>query len=242
MTRRILVVQHSHNEGPAALAAFLDALDIGWTLCRLDRGEPLPDPLAGWRAVALLGGTMSAYDDSVPFLAAELRFIERLLGADQPVLGICLGAQLLARVLGARVEAMPVREIGWHPVRMSPQAAALLSRETAAAGVPHVFQWHGDAFELPAGSQRLFMGDVCPEQGFHVGTRTIAVQFHPEVDEPTLRQWVRAEAAWLARQRGQPQVQAGEEILGEAVARLAALRPLSEALYRAWLDLPPRGH
>ncbi len=242
MTHGILVVQHSRNEGPAALAAFLDAQNIGWTLCRLDRGEPLPDPLTGWRAVALLGGTMSAYDDSVPFLAAELRFIERLLRADCPVLGICLGAQLLARVLGARVAAMPAREIGWHPVRMSPQAASLLSWEMAAIEVPRVFQWHGDAFELPAGSERLFMGDACPEQGFRVGTRTIAVQFHPEVDEPTLRQWLRAEAAWLARQGGRPQVQTGSEILGEAVARLAAVRPLSEALYRAWLDLPPCGH
>jgi len=236
MNERILVLQHSPHEGPAALGRYLDGQDIGWTLRRLDRGEPVPEAVADWRGVVLLGGVMSAYDDTVPFIGAELRFIESLLALACPILGICLGAQLLARVFGARVTRMPAREIGWHPVQATLPGTALVAGAGYSGELPQVFQWHGDAFDLPTGALRLFTGKACPEQGFCVGSHVLGVQFHPEVDRPTLQQWVADENPWLADPGGQPHVQPAGQLLAEAPARLAALRPLSEALYRAWLN------
>lgn len=233
MNDRILVLQHSRHEGPAALGRYLDDRGIGWTLCRLDHGAPVPEAVDGWRGVVLLGGVMSAYDDTIPFIRAELRFIEALLAADRPVFGICLGAQLLARALGARVAPMPEPEIGWHPVQVAGRGASDRLGMAPGTAAPHVLQWHGDAFDLPRGAERLFTGGICPEQGFRVGGSTLAVQFHPEVDLPTLRRWVGEEGG----PRGErPHVQPGEQILAEAPSRLTALRPLSEALYQAWLE------
>jgi GMP synthase (glutamine-hydrolysing) len=235
MTAPILVLQHSRHEGPAALGRHFDARGIGWELRRLDLGEPVPDGPGDWAGVVLMGGIMSAYDDSVAFVPAELRFIEALLAAQRPVLGICLGAQLLARASGARVARMPAREIGWHPVTAVAPLAADLLGEALAADTPPVFQWHGDAFERPARAEPLFTGAVCPVQGFVIGGNTLAVQFHPEVDIPVLEQWVQDEYDWMRRHGGQPHVQTMEELLARAPEGLAAMRPLSEALYEAWL-------
>jgi len=144
----------------------------------LHAGEPLPASISGYAAAVSLGSGDAAYDDTVPWLAAELSFLDRLLAAEIPVLGICFGAQTLARVLGARVYRMAGPEIGW---------AQVASRCPALPEGPWL-AWHYDAFDLPSGAAELGSNEVSL-QGFSLGPHT-GVQFHPEATQPIARSWV----------------------------------------------------
>ena len=129
--------------------------------------------------MAILGSELTAYDDTLPWLAAELAFIERMLAASVPVLGICFGGQALARVLGARLYRLPVPEIGW---------AQVTSGHPGLAEGPWL-SWHRDAFELPAGAAQIAANEVCV-QGFSYGPHA-ALQFHPEATQPIAASWLR---------------------------------------------------
>jgi GMP synthase-like glutamine amidotransferase len=167
--------------------------------------------------VAVLGSELTAYDDTLPWLAAELAFIERMLAASVPVLGICFGGQALARVLGARLYRLPVPEIGW---------AQVTSGHPGLAEGPWL-SWHRDAFELPAGAAKIAANEACV-QGFSYGPHT-GLQFHPEATQPIAASWLRFAAP-----------PPGEEITGPlfrnpdgAWNRAAAH---ASELFSAWLD------
>lgn len=175
MTIRVHAIQHVPFEGPAVLADLCAAR--GWTLAvtRSDLGQPLPS-LDDVDLLVVLGGPMGVYDAAdFPFLDAEAALLRAAVARGLPTLGICLGAQLLAHALGARVYPGPAKEVGWWPV----------SRVTAdglGALFPAVFtplHWHGDTFDLPAGATLLASTDVVPHQAFAVG-RAVGVQFHLE--------------------------------------------------------------
>jgi GMP synthase (glutamine-hydrolysing) len=175
----------------------LGTLEPGLTKagCRL---SPLDasDRAAAWPAAAdddglvVMGGPQSLYETGkYPWIKRELAFLREAIAAGKPILGICLGAQLLAAALGAPVTAAPQKEIGWYP----------LMREPGADGDPllapfgqteTVFQWHGDTFGLPKGAVRLASSPLCPEQGFRWGANVYAFQFHVEVTEAIIRAWM----------------------------------------------------
>ena len=140
-------LQHVAVEGPAYIAEWLAAGGHELTVTRLFEGEPLPEPSAV-DLLVVMGGPMGANDDAtVPWLVAEVAFIRDVIEAGTPVLGVCLGAQLVARALGAAVHPNPEPEIGWFPVR----SAALASDDVFSFPAElTVFHWHGDTFELPA--------------------------------------------------------------------------------------------
>src|SRR6266581_4204914 len=145
---RALVLQHVVVEGPGTLASYLAAR--GWTLetVALYTGARLPEEAQEYQAVIVMGGPMGVYDEAAyPFLRDEHRFLRRVLGQGVPLLGICLGSQLLAKALGARVYRNPQKEIGWYTVDLTPAGAADPLFAGLASPVP-VFQWHGDAFDL----------------------------------------------------------------------------------------------
>jgi GMP synthase (glutamine-hydrolysing) len=137
----------------------------------------------------VLGGPLGANDEALfPFLVDELKLLERRLAAARPTLGICLGAQLVARVLGARVYPAAQKEIGWMPLTLT--ASGLMS---ALGGVRAandlVLHWHGDTFDLPAGARLLASTDICPHQAFDVA-HTLALQFHLEADPDQIERWI----------------------------------------------------
>lgn len=138
--------------------------------------------------LVVLGGPIGACDDLLyPFLADEVDLIRRRLESGRPLLGICLGAQLMARALGAAVRPMPHKEIGYGPLTLTPEG---LASPLAQLGGQAVLHWHGDQFELPAGCAPLASTPMCANQAFMVGEHALAWQFHLEVDAARIEQWL----------------------------------------------------
>jgi GMP synthase (glutamine-hydrolysing) len=193
------VIRHVHFEDLGAFAAVLERhafrityVDIG--VDRVAAQDDEPDLLI------VLGGPIGAYeDDRYPFLLEELALIERRLESKRPLLGICLGAQLIARALGARVYPGPAKEIGWAPLALS--EAGREGPLSSLQDVP-VLHWHGDTFDLPAGATRLASTALCANQAFSLGNYVLAFQFHPEVVELGFERWLIGHACEIAEVPG----------------------------------------
>lgn len=154
---------------------------------------PVPDGvLEAAEGYVSLGGPMSANEDH-RYLRQEVAILAQAIERGKPVLGICLGAQLLAKALGARVYRNPVREIGWHPI--FPAAGAAHDRLFWDCQRQPVFHWHSETFDLPAGAAWLAFSESCRHQAFRYGDRTWGLQFHLEVDQATAEEWYREDAA-----------------------------------------------
>lgn len=180
------------------LGSFGPALESrGYGIRSLDAGyDDLRD--ADCDLLVVLGGPIGANDEAdFPFLRDELRLIERRIGLGQPVLGICLGAQLIARALGARVYRAKAREIGFAPVSLTAMGRQSCLAPLADRAVLH---WHGDTFDLPDDARHLAATEICPHQAFTWGTddAVLALQFHPEVTARRLERWFIGHSAELA--------------------------------------------
>jgi GMP synthase (glutamine-hydrolysing) len=179
----ILVVRHEPFEHLDRVGEILEQKEIPFFY--KDLGEPLA--LDGCRGVILMGGPQSA-NDALPGLRAELTLIEQAVVAQTPLLGICLGAQLIAKALGARIYRNSEKEIGWAPVyfteaaRGDPVLGGLDSPST-------LFQWHAETFDLPAGAEWLAYSDKCRHQAFRFGSNVYGVQFHPEITPEMIVDW-----------------------------------------------------
>lgn len=173
-------LQHAPFEGLGSITAWASAAGHPIAATRLYAGDPLPG-LGDVGLLVVLGGPMNVYEDALyPWLASEKRFIEKAIAAGKPVLGICLGAQLLAAVLGARVYRNDQREIGWFEIQRTAGATysktARFLPETA-----EVFHWHGDTFDIPLGAVHIARSSGCRHQGFVAEERLVGLQFHLEV-------------------------------------------------------------
>ena len=207
---RVHTLQHVPFEGLAALEPALRAAGHEIAVTRLFAGEPLPSPDAlDWLVV--LGGPMSVHDESVhAWLAPEKRLVRRCIERERALLGICLGAQLIAEALGARVTRNREPEIGWFPIELAPGAeASRFGRALPPSAV--AFHWHGETFEMPRGAVPLARSEACENQAFAFGERVLALQFHLETtpaaaasliehckDELTPGRFVQAPEAMLA--------------------------------------------
>lgn len=179
----ILVVRHEPFEHLGRFAEILQLKQIPFLY--KDLGEPLA--LNACRGVIVMGGPQSA-NDSLPGLVAELKLIEQAVAEGTPVLGICLGTQLIAKALGARVYPNPEKEIGWAPVYFT-DAASDDAVFSGIASPAMLFHWHGETFDLPAGAQWLAYSDRCHHQAFRFGPNIYGVQFHPEITPEMIVDW-----------------------------------------------------
>jgi GMP synthase (glutamine-hydrolysing) len=177
--KKIHVLQHVPFEGLGSIAHWIAHKGFHLTITRLYQNDPLPD-LRAFDWLIVLGGPMSVNDEAhYPWLVTEKRMIEATIRAEKTVLGICLGAQLIACVLGKPVVRNPEREIGWHPLRLTPAA----HRSPLFGFLPDqllAFHWHGDTFETPDAALSLAGSEACVNQAFLYGKKVVGLQFHLE--------------------------------------------------------------
>jgi len=200
--KEVLAIRHLGFEHLGTLAPLLSGR--GFRIRYLEAGIndlSLIDPLAP-DLLVLLGGPIGAYEESeYPFLMDELQLIEKRLHADKPLLGICLGAQLMARTLGARVFPGSSKEIGWAPVHLSKDGVKSCLGRLEDCG-HHVLHWHGDTFDLPSGARHLASSEITDNQAFSYADKALALQFHLEVDPVEIERWLIGHAHEISASKG----------------------------------------
>jgi GMP synthase-like glutamine amidotransferase len=235
---RVLILQHVACEHPGLLGTLMKDRGIGWDTVELDEGDRIPG-LGDYRALLAFGGPMNVdEEDRHPWLREEVAAIREACRRDLPFLGICFGAQLLAKALGGVVTKAPAPEVGVLPVTLTAagQADPLLAR------LPRefpVFQWHGDTFSIPPGATHLATSAACPHQALRHG-RACGLQFHLEVTPEMVADWARVPEyrASLEALRGEHAV---DDLLAETEAHAGALRRACVTVLDNFLALCRRG-
>jgi GMP synthase (glutamine-hydrolysing) len=229
----VLILQFMADDGPAYLGAWLRQRGIGANVCLAEGGPAFPQQIDGYRALALLGGGMSVNDRFVYLRNAE-QLIGQAMARDIPVLGHCLGGQLMARTLGAKVGASPAPEIGWQRIECadSPERRDWFGPQA----IQHVFHWHYEAFDLPSQAVPLASSPACQHQAFAIGMH-VALQFHVEVDDAKVRLWLsQAEPAYLEAQRHHDSVHGEQRVRDDTARHLRAQQRLADRIYARWLQ------
>jgi len=227
----VLILQFIDNDAPAYLGTWLGERGVASDLRLATSSRGFPDRIDGCRALALLGGSMSANDD-MPCLRVAQSLITQAVQHDIPVLGHCLGGQLMARALGARVAASPAPEVGWHRMQVIDSPS---SRDWFGPATEHVvFHWHYEAFDVPEGSQRLAGSEHCANQAFAIGPH-LALQFHVEVDAAKVEMWLtHHDARYKQSQREHDTVHPAERIRRDTERCLRAQTQLADRIYARW--------
>jgi GMP synthase-like glutamine amidotransferase len=228
----VLILQHQTPEWPAYLVTWLKRYGIPYTTINAATGV-FPRAIDGYSALAVMGGGMSANDPLDSNHRAQILILQALY-RDIPVIGHCLGGQLLARALGAEVVESPAPEIGWGKIEW------LDSQETVSwfgkNPTSYVAQWHYEAFTLPAGAKRLATSSACPHQAFSIG-KHLAMQFHIEIDIKKIHAWVdEGDSRWESLQGEWPTVQTRQQILDMAPDIIDSHMATADTVYRRWLE------
>ena len=229
----VAVFRFSDTEGPGHFATFLDANRLPWTLVKLDEGDAVPASSEAYAGLAFMGGPMSA-NDELSWTQPVLSLMRDAVDRGVPVIGHCLGGQMLSRALGGEVTVNPVKEIGWNPVQVEDNATA---REWFGADLPKftTFQGHGDTFTIPPGGQRILTGAYCANQAYVVSDRHLGLQCHVEMTPEMIASWIQSGAGEVRQNLASPAVQPVEKIQEEMPRKLPDLSATAERLYRRWV-------
>ena len=227
----VAIFRHSPTEGPGHFATYLDAHRIPWVLLKMDEGDAVPATPAAYSGLCFMGGPMSVNDD-LPWIPPVLALIRAAVAADVPVIGHCLGGQLLSRALGGTVSRNPVKEIGWGAVR--PEQGEAVHAWLGGTGEFLSFHWHGETFTLPQGAVCLAGSDHCANQVFVIG-KHLGMQCHVEITPEMIQTWCRDWEKEQAAGAG-PSVQTPEAMQAGMAAKADALHEVSERLYDRWIQ------
>ncbi|MCL4536867.1 MAG: type 1 glutamine amidotransferase [Nitrospirae bacterium] len=197
----VLICKNISSEGPGTIEDFLKAKGIPYTVVDLSKGEKIPDAEA-FDTLIMMGGPMSVNEDDIyPYIKKEEELTRDFVARGKSILGVCLGAQIMAKALGARVYKGGQKEIGWYDIELTSDGIAdALMRKLAVH--PHVgdmwrrfkvFHWHGETFNIPQGAVRLAGSELFPNQAFRHGNRAYAFQFHIEVTKDMVYDWLKGE-------------------------------------------------
>ena len=231
------IFRSARSEGPGYFATYLERRSIPLHLVALDEGMPVPRDARRFSGLVFMGGPMSV-NDELPWIAPALELVREAVRKDVPVLGHCLGGQLMAKAFGGQVGANPVKEIGWGEVRVAQNELAREWLGDLAAF--ESFHWHGETFSIPPGGTRVLESAHCPNQAFALG-KHFGMQCHVEMTEELVRLWVRGGAEEIREASASPGVQKPEEIQRDLTARVEALQAVAERIYERWLEGLARG-
>ena len=227
---KIYVLQHHPVEDLGTIADALEGAALAWQYIRVADGQPAPRDMKGAGGLIVMGGPMGVYQtDRYPWLRDEMALIQDSIKRNLPVLGICLGAQILAAALDAKVERNPNgKEIGWYPVSLEPAAKQdRLCRDLPQTLTP--FHWHGDIFELPAGAVSLASSKKTPCQAFRYGDNAYGIQFHFEVAQDAVAAMATAFAKELDRENISP-----DQMIARAAEFLLPLEKMADTVFSRW--------
>lgn len=230
--RAVLVIEHTEGDGPGHFGEWLAARGRPMTLVRVHAGDAVPRSVDGYAGLCVLGGPMSANDVHLAHIRDELTLVHDTLARRVPMIGHCLGGQLLAKALGGTIGASPRPEIGWHEIGVADDSSA--RRWFGDARAPVVMQWHYEAFTLPDGAIALAGNASCPRQAFEWEGIHLGMQFHPEADEAKVAGWLAKDRAEAESMQGVPTVQAPARIAAGVGTHLPAMRRLAHRLYDTW--------
>lgn len=229
--REILIFRHAPHEGPGYLADYLGHRRLPWRLIRIDQNDPIPSSIDGVSGLVFMGGPMSV-NDPLPWIPPVLRLIREAVGADIPVLGHCLGGQLISKALGGAITKNPVKEFGWLPVSRVDSSAAKPWLDALPAAF-EVFHWHGETFSIPPGATRILASSDCANQAFVIG-KTLAFQCHVEMTGDMVREWARLGADEIAPVCAT--VQNPQTMTAELDTRVKRLQGIADQFYDRWIQ------
>ena len=228
----VAIFRASSTEGPGYFASFLERRSIAWQVIKLDAGEAVPRDARRYSGLVFMGGPMSV-NDSLPWIAPALELARDAVRKDVPLLGHCLGGQLMAKALGGAVKQNAVKEIGWGEVRVEENEVArewlgeLQSFES--------FHWHGETFSIPPGGTRVLENAHCVNQAFALG-KHFGMQCHVEMTPELVETWLASGAQEIAESRSSPGVQDPAEIRRDLAGRTARLNGIANRIYERWIE------
>lgn len=227
----IMIFRHIECEGPGFLAEILVQKGLSYQIVAIDQEAPIPANVDDASALVFMGGPMSV-NDPLPWIARECQLIRDAVARGLPVLGHCLGGQLISKALGGVIRGNGIREIGWFPVDRVPGDAA----DAWLHGLPdrfEVFHWHGETFSIPDGAERILSSPYCDNQGFVLG-KTLAFQCHVEMTAPMVRQWAELYQNEIAAPS--ESVQSYAEMTEDVERKTQSLQNAARILYEKWLQ------
>lgn len=227
----IAIFRHSPVEGAGYFALFLTQHCIPWQMIHIDQGEAVPADASAFSGLVFMGGPMSINDD-LPWIPPLLQLIRDAHAQDIPLLGHCLGGQLISKALGGVVSKNPVKEIGWGEVEVA-------HNEIARQWFGDIerfdsFHWHGETFSLPQGAVHILSNKHCANQAYVIG-KHLAMQCHVEMTEPMIRDWCEVGADEIRAASSSPAVQSAQVMQQQMSDKLPPLHHVAEHLYRHWL-------
>ena len=229
--KSVAIFRHTATEGPGYLAKFLDERKITWQLIAIDAGGVVPSSASAYSGLVFMGGPMSV-NDELPWIPKVEALIRDAVARDIPLLGHCLGGQLISKALGAVVSRNPVKEIGWGEVQVSDNDRArdwFGDIQNFAA-----FHWHGETFSLPQGATHLLSSAHCVNQAYAIG-KHLALQCHVEMSAGLIAAWCAVGADEVKASRSSPAVQSVREMQQQMKAKLPRLNSAANKIYGRWI-------
>lgn len=227
----IAIFRHSPIEGAGYFALFLTQHSIPWLMIHIDQGEAVPVYASAFSGLVFMGGPMSVNDD-LPWISPALSLIRDAYSKDIPLLGHCLGGQLISKALGGVVRQNPVKEIGWGLVNVA-------DNETARQWFQDIrqfdaFHWHGETFSMPQDAINILSSAHCVNQGYAIG-KHLALQCHVEMQAPMISEWCTVGADEIATAQSSPAVQTAQVMQQQMHEQLSMLHQVAERLYLHWI-------
>jgi GMP synthase-like glutamine amidotransferase len=227
----VVIFRHARTEGAGYLGTFLEQHDIPWCEVRIDKHEPVPESMEAFSGLVLMGGPMSVNDD-LPWIPRVLSLIQQAIALDKPVLGHCLGGQLMSKALGGVVAANPVKEIGWGNVSVTNSPEAL--RWFGDVGEFESFHWHGETFTLPPNATHLLSSQYCINQAYSIG-KHLAFQCHVEMTEDMVKVWCETGKIEVLESLSSPAVQPPEVMQDGLQEKIKSLNTQAHKIYTEWI-------